>query len=52
MDAKAKEIEKMVENIEWHIKINRDILGDKRTLDDVHASLKNMISYLERTQRT
>lgn len=26
----------------WHIEANRDVLGDKRTLDDVLRSLKSL----------
>lgn len=52
MNPKVKEIQKMIENIEWHIETNRNVLGDKRTLDDVHKSLSNLISYIKRVQES
>ncbi|MGE6850754.1 hypothetical protein ACQKGB_27230 [Bacillus tropicus] len=36
------DIRTQLSNIIWHIEVNRDALGDKRTLDDVLVSLKRM----------
>ncbi|ACK98567.1 hypothetical protein P9Y62_27895 [Bacillus thuringiensis] len=38
MEAKNK-----LENIIWHIKTNRLVLGDERTLNDVLKALENMV---------
>lgn len=38
---------KKIENIVWHIETNREVLGDKRTLDDVLLSLKNILSEMK-----
>lgn len=35
-------IEKQLDNIIWHIEINRKVLGDKEVLDAVLQSLKNI----------
>lgn len=37
-------IKEQLENIIWHIETNRETIGDKRTLDDVLISLKNMVN--------
>lgn len=37
------DIKRKLENIVWHIETNREILGDKRTLDDVWNALKIMV---------
>lgn len=36
-----------LKNIIWHIETNREVLGDKRTLDDVLKSLKNMVENMK-----
>ncbi|MED0946206.1 hypothetical protein [Bacillus mycoides] len=36
-------IKTQLENIVWHIQTNRDVIGDKQTLDDVLISLKRMV---------
>ncbi|WP_281259855.1 hypothetical protein [Bacillus fungorum] len=38
MEAKDK-----LENIIWHIKTNRLVLGEERTLNDVLKALENMV---------
>lgn len=40
-------IETQIENIIWHIETNREVLGDKKTLDDVLESLKNWLRELQ-----
>ncbi|MFJ1135646.1 hypothetical protein ACIKJQ_21425, partial [Bacillus thuringiensis] len=37
------EVKNKLENIIWHIKTNRVVLGDKRTLNDVLVALENMV---------
>lgn len=37
------DMKKQLENIVWHIETNREVIGDKRTLDDVLISLKRMV---------
>lgn len=39
-------IEKQIENIIWHIETNREVLSDKKTLDDVLKSLKSWLKEL------
>ncbi|MEE3957843.1 hypothetical protein ACFVXR_17460 [Bacillus thuringiensis] len=41
------DIKRKLENIVWHIETNREILGDKRTLDDVWNALKIMVEKLK-----
>ncbi|WP_035790240.1 hypothetical protein [Clostridium beijerinckii] len=41
MQDKKKETERKLDNVIWHIETNRQVLGDKRTLDDVFQALKN-----------
>ena len=38
---RKKETERKLDNVIWHIETNREVLGDKRTLDDVLQALKN-----------
>ena len=40
---KNMELKDKLENVIWHIETNRAVLGDKKTLDDVLSSLKNMV---------
>lgn len=42
MDTKKK-----LENIIWHIKMNRTILGDETTLNHVLEALENMVKEQE-----
>ncbi|HFJ9417123.1 TPA: hypothetical protein ACGW7C_004687 [Bacillus paranthracis] len=37
------EVKNKLENNIWHIKTNRVVLGDKRTLNDVLVALENMV---------
>lgn len=41
MQDRKKETERKLDNVIWHIETNREVLGDKRTLDDVLQALKN-----------
>lgn len=41
---------RQIENIIWHIETNREVLGDKRTLDDVLKALKNCTEQLKNSQ--
>jgi hypothetical protein len=42
---------KRVEKILWHIETNRDVLGDKKTLDDVQKSLRLLINDYKETMQ-
>jgi hypothetical protein len=42
---------KRIENILWHIEVNRNVLGDKKTLDDVQKSLRLLINDYKETMQ-
>lgn len=37
-------VKKKLENMIWHIKTNKEVLGDGRTLNDVLEALENMVN--------
>ena len=45
-----QEVKSRLENINWHINTNREVLGDKETLDTVQKSVDKMIEFLERRE--